>query len=185
MVMAVMLLVGACTSDAPRSPVFTPSVFVSDQTPWSFVPPPDWHVVTVRSKPDADLITGVLRTYVASVGYDFDFGSPGPNSGAGASRVLGRSTVVVIVQYLWSPPEEAIGWTASSSTTEVRPPTEWHDDAQNPGWMFRERRVCAGDGCISALEWHGPEASDEAVALGQGMTESIELAANWTDGVAS
>ena len=128
-------------------------------------------------------MTGVLTTHVTNVVYSFKSGSPGPNSGAGASRALGRSAVVVILQYLWSPPDEPIRWTtlSSSSTTEVRHPTEWHDDAQNPGWVFRERRACVEDRCISAVEWHGPDASPQAINQGEGVTKSIRLATSWTD----
>ena len=171
------LLTGGCAGPASAR---GSTVFVSDEVPWSFPVPPGWHVSTARSWPDPELKAGVLSTHVTNVGYDFDDASPGPNGGGGASEELGPSAVVVEVLLLWYPADEAIAWNPTESTTTARGPTEWHDDAQNPGWVF-ERRVCLADRCVWAVEWHGPDASRDTVDLIEEIAQSVQLASGWTD----
>jgi hypothetical protein len=178
------LIAGACTSGAP-TPTTTPATptptYGSAAVPWTLAAPLGWRVSTYRSKPDPRLMTGVLESSITNVPYTFDFGSPGPNSGGGASRDLTRAGVVVIVQLYWFPPAEPIRWSPPSSETRVGPSTVWHDDAQNPGWRFRERRVCLGTDCVHVLEWHGPGASGDAIDEGEAIAESLELDRSWTD----
>lgn len=178
---------GACTGAAPAptttSPAPTPT-FGSTEVPWAFAAPPGWRVSSDRSEANPRLRVGVLESSITNVPYTFDFGSPGPNSGGGASRELTSAAAVVIVDLYWFPPAEPIRWNPRDPETAVRPPTVWHDDAQNPGWRFRERRVCLGSECVHVLEWHGPGATDAAIDEGEAIAESVALDASWTDGVA-
>jgi hypothetical protein len=178
------MTVVACTGSAPM-PTVTPGspapTLRSAEVPWTLAAPQGWRASTVRTKPDPRLRVGVLESSITNVPYTFDFGSPGPNSGGGASRHLTTAGVVVIVQLYWFPPAEPIDWKPPDDGTAVGPPTVWHDDAQNPGWAFRERRVCLGSRCVRVLEWHGPDASGNAVEQGQSIAESVVLNANWAD----
>ena len=165
-----------------------PPRFVSKEMPWSFRSPSGWHVSTWRSDPAPNLKTGVLSTHLTNVAYSFGPASPGPNSNAGASEKLGPSAAVVKVLLLWYPPDEPIRWDPSGSSLTVRCPAEWprcptrwHKDAQNPGWVFRERRVCLSDNCVWIVEWHGPAASKESVGWLERIAQSLELAPGWTD----
>jgi hypothetical protein len=160
-------------------------LFVSDEVPWSAAIPPGWHVSTNRSEPDPRLRAGVLRTHISNVRYSFDLDqmAPGPNSGSGASDKLGPSAAVVEVLLLWSPADDPIGWNPSDSSTLVRSPTGWHDDAQNPGWEFRERRACLAEKCVWVLEWHGPDASEEVIGSIEQIARSVELEPGWIDPV--
>lgn len=177
------ILIGSCTgagvSDATR-------LFASDEVPWSFPIPSGWHASTNRSEPDPNLRVGSLSTNISTVRYSFDFGqmAPGPNSGQGASEVLGPSAAAVRVLFHWYPADEPIGWNpADSSTTVVKRPTGWHDDDQNPGWAFRERRVCLEDTCVWVVEWHGPEVSEDAIGWMERIAQSLQLESGWTDPV--
>jgi hypothetical protein len=162
--------------------------FVSEEVPWSFRSPAGWHVSTSRSESDRNLKTGVLSTHVANVRYSFGPASPRPNSNAGAFEALGPSAAVVRVLLLWYPPDEPIHWDPGASSMTVRCPagwprcpTGWHQDAQNPGWVFRERRVCVSANCVWIVEWHGPEASEEAIGWMERIAQSLELAPRWSD----
>lgn len=181
------LLIASCARPDVAS-TRSPTPFVSEEVPWSFRTPSGWHVSTGRSDADPDLKAGVLSTRVTNVTYSFSPASPGPNSTAGASEELGPSAAVVEVLLLWYPPDEPITWdpTASSMTVRCpaglpRCPTGWHQDWQNPGWVFRERRVCISDNCVWIVEWHGPDASEEAVGWLERIAQSLELAPGWTD----
>jgi hypothetical protein len=148
------VLIGGCTGRDVGHPT---RLFVSDEVPWSVAIPSGWHVSTNRSEPDLQLRVGTLSTHMSNVRYSFDQASTAPNSGPGASERLGPSAVVVEVLLLWFPPDDPIGWNpAESSGTVARRPTGWNDDAQNPGWAVRERRVCLADTCAWVVEWHGP-----------------------------
>jgi hypothetical protein len=86
------------------------------------------------------------------------------------------------VLLLWSPPDDPIGWNpADPSTAIVGSPTKWHEDAQNPGWEFRERNVCLAGECVSVLEWHGPDASEEDISWMKRIAQSLQLEPGWTD----
>ena len=90
---------------------------------------------------------------------------------------------MVIVDLYWFLPGGADPVEPSRSE-DGGPPTVWHDDAQNPGWRFRERRVCLGSACVHVLEWHGPEASGVAIDEGEAVAESVVLDASWADALA-
>jgi hypothetical protein len=183
-ILALLIFVAAgCTSS--DDPHLTRHV-VSEDVPWTVTIPSGWEVSTDRSEPDPNLRVGVLTTHISNVRYSFGFDqmAPGPNSGHGASEMLGPSAAVVKVMLLWSPADEPIGWNPPTSSTTVRSPTMWHDDAQNPGWVFRERKVCLSDTCVWVLEWHGPDATDEITSSIQRITRSVELDPGWIDPVA-
>jgi hypothetical protein len=175
------ILIGSCTgadvADSTRP-------FASDEVPWSFPIPSGWHASTNRSEPDPNLRVGSLSTNVSTVPYSFDFDqtAPGPNSGQGASEILGPSAAVLRVLFHFYPADDPIGWNhAESATTVAKRPTAWHDDAQNPGWAFRERRVCLEDLCVWVVEWHGPEASEDAIVWMERIAQSLQLAPRWID----
>lgn len=156
----------------------------SEEVPWSLSVPPGWHASTERSRPDPRMRVGVLRTYIANTafGFDFDRAIPGPNAGAGASRSLGDSAVVVFVQLLWYPADRPVVWRGSSDgTTSLAWVGQWNADAQNPGWRFRERKLCSGSQCVQALEWHGPSATGQDVEQAEEVASSIQLDPGWTD----
>jgi hypothetical protein len=155
--------------------------FADDAVPWTFTFPSDWEISTNRSEPDPGLKAGVLSTHVASVGYPLGGASSGPNSGGGASAALGSSAAVLKVQLLWYPANEPIPWNAEHAATTVGTPGRWHDDAQNPGWVFRERRVCLERACVWVLEWHGPDATEDAIGWLERIAGSVELQPDWTD----
>jgi hypothetical protein len=176
-----IVFVVGCTGSEDTWPT---RVHASGEVPWSFPMPSGWQVFTNRSEPDPRLRVGSLGTYLANVRYDFNDASPGPNSGGGASQELGPAAAVVKVLFLWSPPDEPIHWNPPNAATIIRSPTGWHRDAQNPGWVFRERRVCLAETCVSVVEWHGPNASEEVISSIQRITELIELEPGWVDPVA-
>jgi hypothetical protein len=155
--------------------------FTDEDVPWTFTFPSGWEVATSRSEPDPRLKAGVLSTRVSTVMYPFEGSFPGPNSGGGASAELGPSEAVVEVLRLWYPADEPIAWNPSGTSTTVRSPGMWHDDAQNPGWDFRERRVCLEPKCVWVLEWHGPNASEDVVDQLERIAESVELMPDWAD----
>jgi hypothetical protein len=176
------ILIGNCTGPDVDDPT---RLFVSDEVPRSVPIPSGWQASTNRSEPDPRLRVGLLSTHITNVRYSFDQSSLGPNSGPGASEKLGPSTAVVRVLLFWSPADDSIEWNpADSSTTIARSPTGWHDDAQNPGWEFRERKVCLAETCVWVVEWHGPDPSEEAIGWIERIAQSLELAPGWTDPVA-
>lgn len=177
------MVLGSCTGETARSERPLAMKF-SSQVPWAIQVPVFWRVSTIRTEPDPRLMTGLLRTYVASVPYPFGLGEqhPGPNAGGGASIKLGDSAVVVFVQLLWYPPDEAIRWDppAGARLRQTRI-TRWHRDAQNIGWRFRERKLCLERACVSVLEWYGPAASELAVTRAEEIASSVRLKSDWTD----
>ena len=90
--------------------------------------------------------------------------------------------MLVLVQRLWYPADEPIAWDPQLNATLARRPSpRWREDAQNAGWMFRERKLCLGDECVSVLEWRGPSASANDIELAESIAGSVELQAAWTD----
>jgi hypothetical protein len=153
---------------------------MSDRVPWVFLVPNGWTVSVGRSAPDPNLMTGVLQTWATNAPYRFTIGhSPSPNGTGGASETLGSEAAVVEVQLLWFPPEQDPTWSPSDSATQVAAASGWHSDAQNPGWVFRERTACRGKACVHDLEWHGPGASDEEIGVAQKAAESTGLKTSW------
>ena len=185
---ALLVALVGCTTGGPQRQSAPPSaeglgwrMFRSTAVPWTLTLPRGWHVTTSRSDPDPRYRVGVLASWVGTERYRRDFRS-GPNSGSGASRELGRSAMLLRVSLLWSPADRPIEWDpTSSSLLTVRRASRWYEDAQNPGWTFREHQLCQGNECVSVLEWRGPMASTADTELAGWVAESVELRAEWRD----
>jgi hypothetical protein len=127
--------------------------------PWSLPLPTGWDVSTARLLPGPRSRVGVLRTWTSNVPRAWEFGDPGPNSASGATSALGDDAAVVILSLFWEPSSLTLWNPTTQASLTKQAPSRWHDDAQNPGWRFRERKLCLGEECMSIIEWHGPSAS--------------------------
>jgi hypothetical protein len=151
--------------------------FTSPEAPWTFEYTSAWNVRTLdRAGPK--LRANLLRTTVANVSIPSD-PEYGPNSSANATSLFGDAGAVVMIERLWTHAAPVGG--------ESRGPRRFANDAQNPGWTYRERARCEGTLCFHVIEWHGPAASEEEVATAATIAESARLASveRWaeTDGV--
>jgi hypothetical protein len=161
-----------------RAPASESSIaeFTSPDAPWTFDYPSGWGVETTR-RASPELIANVLRTTIVNGPLPEGAGEYGPNSGGNSefTSALGDEGVVVLVERFWSH--------ASSIGNEPRGPAAFVEDAQSPGWTYRERFRCEGTLCFSVIEWHGPSASDEDQAAAAAIAESVRLAnvERWTE----
>lgn len=150
--------------------------FTSSEAPWTFEHPSGWSARTERSA-GPELIVNMLRTTVTNRPLPEDMRSYGPNSGGNAvfTSALGDSGVVVLVERFWGH--------ATPISGEPRGPGRFANDAQSPGWTFRERARCDGTLCFHVVEWVGPETSDDDRAAAAAIAESVELSGveRWTE----
>jgi hypothetical protein len=158
-----------------RQPVdrSAPASFSAPEAPWTFEYPSAWSVATT-SRAAPDLITNVLRTAVANAPIPHD-AAYGPNSSANASSLFSDGGAVVLIERLWTHAMPLGG--------EDRGPGPFSDDAQNPGWTFRERARCEGTLCFHVVEWFGPAATPEERAAAAEVADSVRLADvdRWTE----
>jgi hypothetical protein len=151
--------------------------FASPEAPWTFEYPSAWSVRTVdRAGPK--FTANTLRTTVADVPIPADSDYV-PNSSANATSLFGDAGAVVLIERIWRH--------AAPLRTENKGPGPFAEDAQNPGWTFRERSRCDGTFCFHVIEWFGPAASSEDRAAAAVIADSVRLASigRWseTDGV--
>jgi len=119
-----------------------------------------------------------MTTAVSNVGFTPSDDAPSPNGRGGASE-LGDDAAVVLVRLLWDPNQEE-PWDPSGDELKRLPPSRWHEDAQNPGWSFRERKLCIGSrwflgNCVSVLEWRAPDTSEVELDRMEAIASSVEL----------
>ena len=150
--------------------------FTSPEAPWTFEYPSGWDVETIQAA-SPELIANTLRTTVANRPLPDMTGSFGPNSGGGEefTSALGDAGVVVLIQRFWSHGGD-IG-------VDPRGPGPFVEDAQSPGWTFRERLRCGPTLCFNVVEWIGPAASEEDRAASVELAESARLTDfdRWTE----
>jgi hypothetical protein len=147
--------------------------FTSSESPWTFDYPSAWGVRTVeRASPD--LRVNTLRTTVANVRVPSE-AEYGPNSSANATSLFGDAGAVVLIERLWAH--------ATPLGGEDRAPGPFVEDAQNPGWTFRERARCDGTLCFHVIEWFGPAVSEKDRLAAAAIAESVRLASieRWTE----
>lgn len=161
---------GRKTDGEPQLLTVTPQ-----DAPWSLRLPSEWDTSTARLDVTPRSMTGILRTWTSPDAVDWTFDGPGPNSGSGATDLLGNSTTIVIVQRLWSPGQTSLWNPPHTARLTDRGPSKWHADAQNPGWVFRERKVCLASECVSVVEWHGPLTSQVDIDSADTIASSIRL----------
>ncbi len=147
--------------------------FTSLEAPWMFEYTSAWSVRTMnRASPG--LIANILRTTVANVPVPRD-AEYGPNSSANATSLFGDKGTVVLVERVWTH--------ATPLGGENQGPGPFAEDAQNPGWTFRERVRCDGTLCFHVIEWLGPAVSQEDREAVSAIAESVRLAniERWTE----
>jgi hypothetical protein len=147
--------------------------FTASDAPWTFEYPSAWSVRTMdRAGPE--LTANILRTTVANVPVPAD-AQYGPNSSANATSLFGDAGAVVLVERLWAH--------ATPLGGENQGPGPFAEDAQNPGWTFRERARCDGTLCFHVIEWLGPAVSDEDRSATAAIADSVRLAnvERWTE----
>ncbi|MEO8291782.1 MAG: hypothetical protein ABI635_01475 [Actinomycetota bacterium] len=122
----------------------------------------------------SELMTNILRTTVANLPVPAD-SRYGPNSSANATSLFGDTGAVVLIERLWTH--------AAPLSSENQGPGPFAEDAQNPGWSFRERVRCDGTLCFHAIEWLGPAASEEDRSAAAAVADSAGLAnvERWTE----
>jgi hypothetical protein len=140
--------------------------FSAPEAPWAFDYPSGWNVGT-RSFAGPELRVNVLLTTIAN-GSVPKHERYGPNSSPNASSLFGNSGAVVLVERLWGH--------ATPLVSQTWGPGPFGEDAQNPGWTFRERVRCDGTLCFHVVEWLGPETSDEDRATASVIADSARLA---------
>jgi hypothetical protein len=147
--------------------------FTSPEAPWTFEYPSAWSVRTMdRAGPE--LRVNVLSTDVANVPIPAE-SQFGPNSSPNATTLFGDDGALVLVDRLWRH--------AAPLSGESRGPGPFVDDAQNPGWTFRERARCEGTLCFNVIEWLGPAVSDQDRSAAAAIAGSARLASvdRWTE----
>jgi hypothetical protein len=153
-----------------ESPIIT---FASPEAPWTFEYPSEWDVRTTASA-GPDRIANALVTVVANGSLPADIGND-VNLDPGIASALGEAGAVVLVDRFWSH--------ATPLGGEDQGPGPFAEDAQNPGWTYRERARCDGTLCFHVIEWLGPAASQEDRAATAAIADSVRLGnvERWTE----
>jgi len=175
LVLASLLI--ACTARPPRS-VDSWDEATPESTPWTVRVPPGWDTSTEIFQPGPRDRVGMMTTAISDVAFSPTEHAPSPNGRSGASE-LGDEAAVVLVRLLWDPNQEK-AWDARGNELKRVPPSRWQQDAQNPGWEFRERKLCVGSpsrgNCVSILEWHAPRTSEEEIDRMEAVASTVKLA---------
>lgn len=170
----ILLLFASCTSDQPRTDETWGEMRV-ESAPWTIKVPPGWAIDTEVFEPGPRDRVGMMTTAVSSVSFRPDEDAPSPNARGGAAS-LRDDAAIVLAKLLWIP-EQHKRWDPPGTELRRFPPSRWHDDAQNPGWRFRERKLCIGSrSCVSILEWHAPNASAKHLDWMEEVASTVELA---------
>lgn len=174
-----VLLIPACIEDEGDPPISTSREVSVRGAPWTITMSPAWTISTEVFEPGPRDRVGIMTTAVANVNVHPDERAPGPNARGGASNEFGKNATIVLIRLLRDPNQKD-RWNPRGPKLRRLGPSRWHDDAQNPGWSFRERKFCMGSrwllgNCVSVLEWHGPDASQMDVDRMQSVASSIRV----------
>jgi hypothetical protein len=147
--------------------------FTSREAPWTFDYPSAWSVRTMEHA-GPELRANILRTTVANVPVPAN-ADYGPNSSGSATSLFGDAGAVVLIERLWTH--------AAPLGVKDQGPGPFVEDAQNPGWTFRERARCDGTLCFHVIEWLGPAVSDQDRAAVAAIADSVRLGnvERWSD----
>jgi hypothetical protein len=148
-----------------------------EQAPWTLEIPPGWSTSTVEFDPGPRGMVGkVISTGVATTSFHPDGKPPQPHSTGSASKELGEDGAVVLIRAMSPPKSDEVWDPPAGAELERREPSRWHEDFANPGWLSRERKLCVGSACVSVLEWHAPEASEDDIERMSLIASSIRMA---------
>jgi hypothetical protein len=172
-----VLLLGACNGDGAGISKDDWRRIAPEQAPWTLEIPPAWSTSTVEFDPGPRSRVGrMISTGVATTSFHPNGKPPQPHSTGGASKELGEDGAVFLIRAM-SPPKSDDVWDPSAGAELERGiPSRWHEDFANPGWLSRERKLCAGSACVSVLEWHAPLASEGDIERMGLIASSIRMA---------
>lgn len=163
---AVVLVLGACTNGGGPSPD-SRRLVADDEVPWTLRVPSEWHTSVRRLDPEPNSRVGVLSMWAANSPHDARL------TRQQLGGALGDDGAALFVLRLWVPGKAL--WAPRKSELTERGPSQWHEEAQSPGWMFRERKLCRGSECVSVMEWHGRSASELDIRYLEEMADSVRL----------
>jgi hypothetical protein len=145
--------------------------YSSPDAPWTFEYPGGWNAATTVTF-DPAFLANVRRTTVVNGALAGAAGTVGPHSeeAEAFTDAVGDAGAVVLIQRFWSHA------TGLLEPTAERAPGPFIDEAQSPGWSFRERARCERTLCFIVVEWLGPTVSDEDRAAAEAIAESVRLA---------
>ena len=151
--------------------------YSSRAAPWTFNYPSGWTTKTI-SRAGPELKSNVLRTTIVngpmpSVANDYGPNSPGNDA---LTAEVGDAGAIVLVVRFW-------GGKPSTDEYPLIGPGAFGDDAESPGWTFRERTRCDGSLCFVVVEWLGPSVSDEDRNVAAEIASSVRSADvdRWTE----
>ena len=151
--------------------------YSSRAAPWTFNYPSGWTTKTISSA-GPQLKTNVLRTTIVNGPMPTVANDYGPNS-VGNDALTGEAGdagAIVLVVRFW-------GGKPSTDDYPLIGPGAFGDDAESPGWKFRERTRCDGSLCFVVVEWLGPSVSDEDRNVAAEIASSVRLTDvdRWTE----
>ena len=151
--------------------------YSSRAAPWTFNYPSGWTTKTI-SRAGPELKTNVLRTTIVNGPMPSLADDYGPNlvGNDALTGEAGDAGAIVLVVRFW-------GGKPSTDDYPLIGPGAFGDDAESPGWKFRERTRCDGSLCFVVVEWLGPSVSDEDRNVAAEIASSVRLADidRWTE----
>ena len=151
--------------------------YSSPAAPWTFNFPSGWTTKTI-SRAGPELKTNVIRTTIVNGPMPSLADDYGPNSvgNDALTSEIGDAGAIVLVVRFW-------GGKPSTDDYPLIGPGAFGNDAESPGWKFRERTRCDGSLCFVVVEWLGPSVSDRDRNVAAEIASSVRLADvdRWTE----
>jgi hypothetical protein len=155
------------------------ATYVSADAPWTFEYPDGWSAATTVTH-EPTFLGEVRRTTIVNGPLPEGTGryAPYAEDPQDFTDAVGDAGAVVIVERLWN----------LTTNPLVQPdaplaPGPFIDEAQPPGWTFRERARCEGTLCFFVIEWFGPAVSDPDRGAAEAIARSVRLGGvdRWTE----
>jgi hypothetical protein len=139
--------------------------FASPDFRWTMPIPAGWRSGAARAVGGPAEMLPDLRTSFVTTSLTASFTGP-VTVGSPLPPGIVSSDVIVIV-------DPFVGTGESHPTTFV--PNAEREDIENPGWTWRDGRICGETGCARVYIWHGPDANATDLVTALGAAQGVRV----------
>ena len=139
--------------------------FVSPDFAWTMPIPDGWRAGGAHSIGGPQEMLPDLRTSFVTTSLTATFtgavmvGSPLP------AGIASRDVIVIVDPF--------VGTGEAQPTTFI--PNAEREDTENPGWVWRDGKICGEIGCARVYIWHGPDASETDLATALSAAQGVRM----------
>ena len=141
------------------------TIFVSPDFAWTMPIPEGWRAGGAHSVGGPQEMLPDLRTSFVTTSQTATFSDPVMVGSPLPAGIVSRDVIVIVDPFVGTGDAEPTSLVLNAE----------REDIENPGWVWRDGKICGETECARVYIWHGPDAGEADLAAVLGVGEGVRL----------